>query len=154
MFGLFRKKQKQPAFDPERVQKIVQDFGAVIAETDPGSFYDVSQLPYEKEEILRSLLIAIRITTDRTMRGHFEAAVMALPQFQDGVGSDPISPLPTDTAALHDALKAGEISVTDAASKVANAGASVDKERLTLLNHKSEKDSQEYLKLIKEAKGV
>ena len=154
MFGLFKKKQEHPKVDLKRVQKVVQVFGQVIEETDGTSFYDVSRLPYSKDEILRSVLIAIQVSTDPAIQKHLEIALVFLPQFQEGIGPDSISSLPIDAAALLKAHKAGKISVEEMASKVVNASEGVDQEKLAALQRKSEQETQKYLRLIEEAKGA
>ena len=153
MFGLFKKKHEKPAFDPERMQKVVQDFGAVIEEIDATSFYDVSRLPHDKDEILNSVLIAISINTDPVLQNSLEIVLMCLPRFQKGVGPESISSLPIDPAALLKAHEAGEISVKEIASKWIDARSGVDQEKLEMLRQKSEQETQKYLELIKQVKG-
>ena len=154
MFGLFRKKQDKLEVDLERVQKVVQAFGVVLEEIDGFSFYDVSRLPYSKEEILRSVLVAIRVNADSAIQKQLENGLVFLAQFQEGVGPDPISSLPIDAPALLKAHQAGKISIQEMASKVANASEAVDQEKLAMLQRKSEQETEKYLRLIEHAKGA
>lgn len=149
MFDFLKKKRGRPPYDPERTEEVVRGFGAVIEKIDLNSFYDVSQLPYEKDEILTSLLTAIRLAPDDTTWRHLETALILLAQFQEDVGPHPISPLPIDLAALSKAQEAGEITLREEAAIVGKAGDSVDKGKLALLKEKCDAESQLYIKLLR-----
>ena len=138
--------------DGKRIEEIVNNFGTIIDATQPGTFYDVAALPYEKDEIREALLAAISLTDDLNANNHLEGGMIYLTQYQEGVGPEPLSALPIDTSALSAALDAGKISVQESAAKVAAAGNRVDKTRIAELQAQSEKEAENYLSLISEAR--
>lgn len=77
-----------------QTQEIIKDYGTMIAETDGISFYDVSRLPHPKDTIAKSLLLAIKLTTDERQRESLTVALGILARFQEGIGEGTISPSP------------------------------------------------------------
>ena len=69
---------------------IVADFGEVIEKSGTvglGCVADVTELPYQKEEIKRAILIMLAVTTDSQLRQHLKNAYVLLAGWQVGVGS-------------------------------------------------------------------
>ncbi len=126
------------------VEKIVQDFGSVTEDMDSFSFYDVSRLPHEKEKILHSLLTAFRETRDPTIRHHIEFALMLLPQFQEGVGDEPIATLPAALKDITEASVKDETSAAQTAEEVIHAASAVDQEKLAPLRQKAKQEAETY----------
>jgi hypothetical protein len=70
---------------------IVGDFGAVMEKADwSQAFYDTSQLPYPKSQIRDALIRKHNETDNAEDRGVFTTGLMALAQFQDNVGLEPV----------------------------------------------------------------
>ena len=70
---------------------IVGDFGAVMEKADwSQAFYDTSQLPYPKSQIRDALIRKHNETDNAEDRGVFTTGLMALTQFQDNVGLEPV----------------------------------------------------------------
>ena len=70
---------------------IVGDFGAVMEKADwSQAFYDTSQLPYPKSQIRDALIRKHNETDNAEDRGVFTTGLMALAQFQDNIGSEPV----------------------------------------------------------------
>lgn len=101
-------------FKPEeRLEEIIQTYGKVMQETDGTSFYDVSVLPYSKNEIFIALLAAIKISDDNQTKEHLKAGLISLAHFQEDIGNTPIKPfdqemLNTSDKELLDSLKSAE----------------------------------------------
>ena len=70
---------------------IIGDFGAVMEKADwSQAFYDTSKLPHPKSQIRDSLIRKYNETDNAEDRGVFMTGLMALAQFQDNVGSEPV----------------------------------------------------------------
>lgn len=89
---------------PENKQKaqrriqIISDFGEFI-ESNPiaGEIRDASELPYSKEEILDAIFLQLVAEDDENLRSAMEAGAVMLADFQDGVGSEPLTQLGAST---------------------------------------------------------
>ncbi|MCH7778030.1 MAG: hypothetical protein IH878_16090 [Gemmatimonadetes bacterium] len=144
------KKVEEPQWESAYVEMIIGDFGALMEKgIDPITYYDVSMLPHAKEDILKALLISIKFSSDPTLREHFKVALVFLAQFQEGVGPNPISPLPVDLAALMEAKDAGKISIQEVILKVAEASSTVDQSKLSALKEKVTQESFGFLEMAR-----
>lgn len=72
-----------------RIQEVVKGYGAFLGKIDlaPGDVRDVAELPYPKQEIIKSCLVAIRLSEAHSKeRSALESGLMCVAQFQPGVG--------------------------------------------------------------------
>jgi hypothetical protein len=80
---------------------VVNDWGRCL-EKKGSAFYDAATLPHPKADIEACVLAAWRLSTDETMRKHLSVSLITLADYQQGVGSEPIS-LVGPTTAFDDA---------------------------------------------------
>ena len=73
---------------PDVAEKIVQDYGAVLASTAPvpGCVADACKLPHPKEHIKQALLFALHMTKEPQMREQLKIGYISLADWQEGVG--------------------------------------------------------------------
>jgi hypothetical protein len=84
-------KTEQPSagtLAPAVAEKIVQDFGAVLASAAPapGCVADVRKLPHSKERIKQALVFALRMTKEPQTREQLKIGYISLADWQEGVG--------------------------------------------------------------------
>jgi len=85
------------SFKPEeKLQDIIQAYGKTMQETDGASFYDVKILPYPKDEILKALLAAIKLSDDVEVQEHLKAGLISLSHFRENIGDEPVKPFDKD----------------------------------------------------------
>lgn len=75
---------------PEAAQKIVHDYGAVLASSAPapGCVADVGNLPHSKEHIKQALVFALLLTKEPQMREQLKVSYTLLADWQEGVGNE------------------------------------------------------------------
>lgn len=85
---IFRKKTK-PASARNPPNVVVADFGECLEKRAPvpGSVADVSELPYQKDEIKVAILLMLKAIKDRQLREHLKFAYVSLANWQAGVGA-------------------------------------------------------------------
>jgi len=76
------------AMPPAVAEKIVQDYGAVLASAAPapGCVADARKLPYPKERIKQALAFVLRMTKEPQMREQLKIGYISLAGWQEGVG--------------------------------------------------------------------
>jgi hypothetical protein len=83
-------------------EKIISDLAELMAkgDTKPDAFYDVSVLPYPKEDILLAIEREIRREPSDARVEWLAVGATFLPSFQEGIGPKPLSWLGVDFAEL------------------------------------------------------
>ena len=78
--------------DAETAQKIIQDYGAVLASADPAPdrIADVRVLPHPKKHIKEAICLALRAIDDPKIKEHLKFAYISLADWQEGVGSEQV----------------------------------------------------------------
>lgn len=68
---------------------VVADYGEVLETRAPapGCVADVTELPYQKDEIKRAILMMLGVITDSQLREHLRFAYVSLADWQVGVGT-------------------------------------------------------------------
>jgi len=76
------------AMPPAVAEKIVQDYGAVLASaaSAPGCVTDARKLPHPKERIKQALVFALQMTKEPQMREQLKISYISLADWQEGVG--------------------------------------------------------------------
>lgn len=75
----------------EKMERMVDEYGSILENRDKTVLlWDVSELPYPKEEILMAFLTKLHTSPSKTIAGIYEAAALTLSNYQIGVGSSPI----------------------------------------------------------------
>lgn len=72
------------------IKNAIADYGEII-EKNPGSFIDVSRLPFDKPTMKKLLMTGWHMAENEEMRQAIGACWYMLYQFQEGVGPIPIS---------------------------------------------------------------
>ncbi|MCK9419129.1 MAG: hypothetical protein M0R70_07105 [Nitrospirae bacterium] len=87
-FGRAKSKQTDSSLTPEVAEKIVNDYGAVLASAvpAPGCVADERKLPHPKEHIKQALVFALCMTKEPQMREQLKIAYITLADWQQGVG--------------------------------------------------------------------
>lgn len=129
------------------MEAVVNDFGALMQEIKPLTFYDVTTLPHSKESIVEALLFMLSVTPDQQTRDHIMLGLFTLADFQPGAGDTPISHLPVDASELKRQMDAGEATAEEAAATIAAAATSVDEETLERLEAARTNDLERFRKL-------
>ncbi len=96
MARLFKRRTERGGIDPERAEKVINDYAALLRRIDAKYFHDVTALPHSKAEIARALLRALHETSDPMLRLALGGSLICLAQFQQGVGPEPIDPENSD----------------------------------------------------------
>ena len=89
---LFKSGGRGGGIDPERAQKVIDDYAALLRRVDGTHFHDVATLPHSKAEIARALLRALHETSDPVLRLALGGSLLCLARFQQGVGPEPVDP--------------------------------------------------------------
>ena len=101
----------------DRRLQVISDFGQFLeANPSGGNICDASELPHPKEEILDAIFLQLVAVEDENLRSALEVAAITLADFQEGVGSEPLSPLGIPVEEL---VQSKEDAIT-IANKIAN----------------------------------
>lgn len=81
--------------------EIISDFGDYLG-SDPtgGDIRDVSELPHSKEDIFRAIFLQLAVAEDESRISALEVGAVMLADFQEGIGSEPLSLLGVPTERL------------------------------------------------------
>jgi hypothetical protein len=78
-------------FKLEVFREDVMQFGQAMMEIDYlNKIHDVSNLPLEKEKILKAFVTLYQAASNDEKRNRFKLGLMALSRFQDDIGKEPI----------------------------------------------------------------
>jgi hypothetical protein len=92
-----------PLSSEESLQKLINDYGALLEKYDGAVAVDARVLPGSKLEIKTALMLAWKILPG--LRDHLEAAYMFLATFQDGVGAKHVTSTVAPGTAPADTVK-------------------------------------------------
>lgn len=132
----------------DKAQKIIDDWGMAMEEDDGVSFYDSTRLPHARDEIVFALLLGLKFLPD--MRGEILSALAALARYQDGVGSEPISPeilSPEDLMGMLKQTASGRRDASETERIIANASESSNVEKITALKQSYEQRRARYFSM-------
>ena len=88
IFGRTKTEQSSAgAIPPAVAEKVVQDYGAVLASAAPapGCVADARKLPHPKERIKQALVFALRMTKESQTREQLKIGYISLADWQEGV---------------------------------------------------------------------
>ena len=140
---------------------IVSKFGVTLEERDYlTKFYDVKELPFEKDRILGAIVTCYNVEKDEGRREILKAGMIALTHFQPNIGERPVETI-VDTASI--VADAGNFNLSkkpedftaeevDETEKLAKAFLEesdlLDKERVAELSATAEAEYKQYIRML------
>lgn len=86
--SLFGSKKKNAEFTPELIEKIIQDYGAVLEKQAPrpGCVADEERLPYLKKDIKKALMLGMKVATNNDTIELLKFGYLEIANWQNNVG--------------------------------------------------------------------
>lgn len=145
----------------ESAVDIVSKFGAMLEERDYlTKFYDVRELPIEKDRILGAIVTCYNVEKDEGRREMLKVGILALTHFQTNIGERPVETI-VDTESIFadagnfDLSKKGEnftVEEVDETRRLAKSFLEksdlLDKERAAQLSATAEAEYEQYIGML------